>query len=281
MAQRAEAAIVSQTEEGFDFTIEERLFRVSEAGMESPPFEMPAAHWLQPAKALEALEAGGAMSKAIGMKMPVSYAGLSVLNLVLVKLLFLVRHDRWLDLSLDDLTFQMEKRYETMQTGYRIDTLHWTALPERADIREDFLEQQWRRYLRTHIRPAIDTIAVSAGLKPDLIWNQAGGRLAGIREYLHQYEPAADEEFLARYDWHANVLIRRLTAEDYARRRNPFDWQPRFTDNPWKPGGRMMIRSSCCMYDCREGGQRCYNCPQMTTAERDIRRAAVLAEAAT
>lgn len=281
MTQRADAAHSPHTAEGFDFTLEERLFRVSEAGMESPTFEMPAAHWLQPAKALEALEAGGGMSKAIGMKLPVSYAGLSVLNLVLVQLLFLVRHDRWLDLSLDVLTFQMEEKYDIMQTGYRIHALRWTALPEPAGSREDFLVRQWRRYLQTHIRPAIDTIAASAGLKPDLIWNQAGGRLAGIREYLHQYVPAADDDFLARYDRHADVLSRRLTAEDFDRRRNPFDWQPRFTDNPWKPGGRMMIRSSCCMYDCREGGQKCYNCPQLTAEERDVRRAAVLAEAAT
>jgi len=269
-----------QTEPAIDFSLSGRLFRISDAGMETPAFEMPAADLLRRDAALEALRIGGAMSKAIGPKLPVSYAGLSVLNLVLAKLVFLVRHNRWLDLSLEHLTFQMEERYGIMQTGYRIHTLRWTELPERADRREDFLERQWRQYLQAHIRPAIETIAVSAGLKPDLIWNQAGGRLAGIREYLPQYEPAADAEFLARYDWHANVLIRRLTAEDFSRRRNPFDWLPRYTDNPWKPGGRMMIRSSCCMYDCREGGQRCYNCPQMTAEERDARRSAVLAEAA-
>jgi|GEM_PF-789364 len=281
MIQRADVASLSQIEEKFDFELENRLFRVSESGMESPLFEMPAAHWLQPAKALEALEAGGSMSKAIGMKLPVSYAGLSVLGLVLVKLLFLVRHERWIELSLDHLTFQMEERYGTMQAGYRVHTLRWTTLPQQADRRAAFLEREWRQYFRQHINPVIQSIAGAVGLKPDMIWNQAGGRLAGIREYLQQYETTANDEFLARYDWHARILTHKLTAEDYVRRRNPFDWQPRFTDNPWKPGGRMVIRSSCCMYDCREGGQRCYNCPQMTTAERDIRRAAVLAEAAT
>lgn len=280
MAQQAVTAKAPQAEEGFDFTTEERLFRISETGMESPSFEMPAAHWLQPDKALEALEVGASMSNAIGMKMPVSYAGLSILNLVLAKLLFLIRHDRWLDLSLDDLTFQMERRYDIMQTGYRIHTIRLKELPEQADSRERFLELQWRRYIQTDIRPAIETIALSAGLKPDLIWNQAGARLAGTREYLPLYEPAADDEFMSRYNRYADLLIQRLNAEDFKRRRNPFDWLPRYTDNPWKPGGRMMIRSSCCMYDCREGGQKCYNCPQMTAAERDVRRAAVLAETA-
>lgn len=274
------AAPVPQTDDEMDFTLEEKLFRLSAAGLEAPPFEMPATDWLQPVQARRALEAGGAMSKAIGMKLPVSYAGLSILNLILAELLFLVRQDRWLDLSLEHLTFQMEQRYEIMQTGYRVHTLRWSELPERADSREAFLERQWRHYLREHIRPAIETIAASADLKPDLIWNQAGARLAGMREYLPQYVPEADDAFLARYDWHANVLIRRLTAEDFARKRNPFDWQPRYTDNPWKPGGRMMIRSACCMYDCREGGQKCYNCPQLTEAEREVRRAAVQAESA-
>ena len=277
----AQTAQTDQTVLDIDFTLSNRLFRISAAGLNAPAYEMPATYWLEPNKALEALKVGGVMSKAIGLKLPVSYAGLSVINLVIAQLLFLARYDHWLDLPLDHLTFQMEEKHGYMQTGYRIHTLSRLDLPRRDDQRKTILEHKWRQFIQRHVRPAVEAIANAAGHKPDMIWNQAGGRLAAIRDYVRKNETAADDDFLERFDWHADILSRGLAPSDFARKRNPFCWLPRYTDNPWQPGGYMIIRSSCCMFDCRQGGQKCYNCPRLTKEERDIRRAAVLADAAT
>nr|WP_279590354.1 (2Fe-2S)-binding protein [Paenibacillus lupini] len=40
------------------------------------------------------------------------------------------------------------------------------------------------------------------------------------------------------------------------------------------------MHSSCCMYDRRENGTKCYTCPRMTSDEREERKSEILATAA-
>ncbi|WP_275901445.1 (2Fe-2S)-binding protein [Cohnella algarum] len=39
-----------------------------------------------------------------------------------------------------------------------------------------------------------------------------------------------------------------------------------------------MIRSACCMYYCREGGEKCFNCPRLTPDEREAMRESIMAK---
>ena len=270
---------MTQTSSAVDLTLADRWFGVSMTGLKKPAFEMAATQWLQPAKTKEALEAGGAMSKAVDMRLPASFAGLSVLNLMLVKLLVLARDGKWLNLSLACLTLQMEERDGCMHTSYRLTACETIDLPTDEGRRADWLTTRWRDDVTQQIAPVIRCIAEQAGVKPELIWHQAGGRLAGIREFLSRNASEFGADMPARFDAHASILTDRLMPIDFGLRRNPFVWTPKYTDNPWQPGERMLMRSACCMYDCREDGQKCYNCPRLTEKERDQRRQEVLAGA--
>jgi ferric iron reductase protein FhuF len=261
-----------QVQVALDFSLTERFFNTSPNGLPKPIFEMPASQWHNAEMARRALEHGVPVCRAISLELPASYAGLSLLNLMLIKLLFLAQDERMLDLSLDHLVYQIQEEHDYGLVGYRIREMRWTDVPESG--REAFLTEAWRTYVTKEIRPAVERIAEQAGVKPDMIWNQFGSRVAGIREYLGKL--VTDPVLLARYDDHMRILTDGLTPEDFGRRRNPFIWKPRYIDDPRQEGARMMLRSSCCMYDKREGGQKCYNCPKMTPEEREARKTAMV-----
>lgn len=260
----------------WDFSLTERFFNISPGGASDPSFEMPASNWHLPSEAFLALHTAGRMYKAFGLTLPASFAGITLFNLVFTKLLFLAKHDRLLDLDLGNLDFQLGIRNGYVFLGYRIREVRFAELP--LSGREQALEEHWRAYFADQINPAVDTMAAGAGVKPDLIWNQFGGRLAAMREYMAETE--SDAAFTDRLDRESEVLGERLRPEAFGRRKNPFHHRPRYVDNPWKPGGETMLRSACCMYDCREGGEKCYNCPRLTPEERERMKETILAAAA-
>ncbi|PZE22285.1 (2Fe-2S)-binding protein [Paenibacillus xerothermodurans] len=255
-------------EEELDYSLTDSLFRISANGHKEPVFEMPAAHWLLTEQAQKALAVIGEMTRSIGLDLPASLAGLSLFNLCTAKLIILARHDCFVDLSLPNLIFQVHVHNGHSYAGYRI------VAPERRESREanneQFAKSHWTEFFREHINPAIESIARTAVVDAGLIWNQFGGQLANIREYLRRqqdYIIAMDE-----FDRCAAVLTERLSADVFGRKKNPFAYRPRVIDNPWQPGGRMIIRSSCCMFDRRVDGQKCYNCPRLSRDERESRR---------
>jgi hypothetical protein len=261
--------------EEWDFAIPDRLFRISTEDGTAPAYRMPAEGWQDRSQAEEALRMAGDWTAATGMELPASMAGLSLLNLCATVLLFQSRIDRWLDLRLEGLTFRMEQLNGHVRLGYRIDDLRWLEIPSHR--RGEFLEERWTSYLQLQIRPAVEMIASAAGVKEGLVWNQYGGQLIGLREYLVREETG--DVFRERFDTGVSLLAERLPSSVFGTKRNPFLHRPRYIDNPWQPGGSMVVRSSCCMYDRRQGGDKCYNCPRLTETERERRRQSILSQA--
>ena len=78
--------------------------------------------------------------------------------------------------------------------------------------------------------------------------------------------PAA---IMERFEHHFRLLSEAVPSEAFQRKRNPFQWQVRYVDNPYQEGERWVMRSGCCQYDRREGGTKCFVCPRMTPDERE------------
>lgn len=260
-----------------DFTQISQYLHVSPEGAEQPVLELPAAELLKKEKALPVLEQCGQIVKAIGSELPVSYVGLAVNKLVLANLVAAARFHRAIDLSLDLLTFQLEIRNGFPQMGFKMNRFIWHEVPKEPLEREAYLAEALTGFLRQQALPLIDSLADSAGVKPDLLWNQFASQSYSYRAYLFSGE--VDQEILEQYDRDFAVL-KNLSPEVFNRRRNPYVFRPRFVDNPWNPDKPTVIRSSCCMYYRREGGKKCYSCPLLTEDQRKAQYDEIKAAAA-
>lgn len=117
-------------------------------------------------------------------------------------------------------------------------------------------------YVHDHLTAPIELIAKVAGVKPSLIYNQFGARTASLADAFLQHEKNDDirQRFTSLYE---------QLQLDKAWRKNPFLHEPVYLDNPYSPGSKMMMRSSCCMFYRKKNGIKCYNCPTLSTSERE------------
>jgi ferric iron reductase protein FhuF len=259
-----------------DFALIDSFYHISPQGFAEPLTEWPAKDLLRPEAAKEVLDRTGELWKACGYELPVSYVGMTMFNFCVASLFFSAKDDVWVKFKLEDMTFQFEQHDDHAHVGYRLDQLEVVPLPE-GNERLAFLHAAWSEWIRVMIRPFIESIAQAGGLKAEMIWSQFGAQLLSTMDYVRDH--LAMSELVDRIQLDLAV-IHELEPELFGRKRNPFVHKPRFVDNPWSPpDGMYILRSSCCMFDHREGGEKCYNCPRMLPEERDERRKLVLAEA--
>lgn len=259
---------------GMDLSYLEKQFYISLFGYEDPVFEMPAEALFDRERLLAAMEAGGTIVRATGHELGVSFTGLALHNLVAAACILYAYERKWLDLTIGNLTFQLEKHDDHAHLSFKVNELKWTDIPVAGG--EDYFRQSLDRYIREHITPAVRAVAENCGLKGELIWGQYGARFTYYRKHIAEKEPNA--EIRERFDAAARILME-IEPEAFEKRRNPFIHTPRYIDSPYEPGGTMMLRSSCCMWYCKEDGVKCYNCPKLTSAERDEMRESIMAKA--
>lgn len=258
-----------------DFTLVETYFHISPGGAAHPVHELPAVDFLIREISHATLIKAGNMVQATGMELAASFVGMSFFNLCITNLIFAAQYNRYLDLSLQNLTFQLELHNDHAHLGFKINELRWTEVPHNDGDRKAFLEHAFSSYFKNEINAIVEAVAVSADVKSAMIWNQVGGQIHFVRDYVN--ENIQDPALLANFQRDFDVLVG-LPAEVFNRKRNPFIHKPRYIDNPWTPeGGKLMLNSSCCMYECRIDGQKCYTCPRMLPEEREERRKLVAA----
>ncbi|MCR2802831.1 (2Fe-2S)-binding protein [Paenibacillus soyae] len=258
-----------------DFTLIKTYYHISPEGADEPLYELPATRLLERPKAVETLKEVGRLWKATSMELPSSFTGVTFFNLGLMNMLFTAQNNVFLRLPLDKLTLQLEWHHDHVHIGYRIAELDAVPVPEQPALREAALKELWTEFIQETAIPGIEAIAEAGGVKPDLIWNQFGAQIHSVFGYIRQDLdiPGLPDQVEADFRY-----IEALPAELFGRRRNPYVHKPRYIDNPWSPpNGTYILRSSCCMYDRRENGEKCYNCPQMLPEERDARRQQILA----
>ncbi|WP_308634225.1 hypothetical protein [Paenibacillus silvisoli] len=249
--------------------------RISPDGAANPSFEMPAADFMRAKAVSDAIVAGGSAVRPTGNELAASFIGGSLFGLCAARLLFLARYNAVLDLSLHRLTFQIENFGTYNLFGFKLDDDYdLSAVPDDAN-RGEFIQSVFENDFKRLIAPIIRSLSETAGMKPDLIWQQYGSMLANLMKSAAAKETNGDA--LERLKHDCGVLLNRMDGSVFGSRKNPFVHTPRYIDNPYQPGSTMMIRSGCCMYYCREDGDMCYNCPKLAPAKREARRLEILA----
>mgnify|MGYP002398736794 CR=1 FL=1 len=263
----------------FDFTIVKMYYHISPEGADHPIYEIPATGFFDPAILQEALLRSGETVQAISNALPASFIGTTLCKVSIVQLLFVSMYNQLMDMYPDNLNYQVEMHDDHAHIGYRIKEVRSVPVPIEPEARKAFLLQHWEEYFTNFITPAIEVIAAAGDLKPDAIWQQFSGHLKITQDFLADYMnmPPLTEQFLAD----GKLLAEFLDPALFNRRRNPYYLvNPRYVENPLKPEEKWLMHSSCCMYDRRENGTKCYTCPRMTHDEREARKCEMLATAA-
>jgi ferric iron reductase protein FhuF len=258
-----------------DFSVLQSHLRISPDGSEDAVHSIRAAELLKPEAMEELLSRSAPMLKATSRELPASFIGLAFFNICAAKLLLLSQQQALLDLSLDNLVFELIPGAKYPQSSFRLIETRYSGVPQQD--REAFVQRELAGFFEQTMNPIVASIAAAASIKTDLIWNQYGGRMIYINNFVQANEPREDVRALFARDYE---LLRSLAPEVFGRRRNPFIHQPRYIDSLYEPGKPLMIKSSCCHYDKREEGIKCYSCPRATESERIQIREKLLAAAA-
>ncbi|WP_239616193.1 (2Fe-2S)-binding protein [Cohnella mopanensis] len=246
-----------------DLKMFEEHFHISTSGSDDPILSVPLTDVLHADKMKEVLQQGSILVKGIGLELAVSFIGLAFFGLAATKQIVMSQYNRKLDLSLDNLTLQLEAHNDHAHVVFQIKELKWIDLP--TIDRDAAMVEEWTRYFSDTVNPLVETAASAAGLKPAIIWNQYGARIAYVMDYLRQITPEGPLRQVIDADY---LLLAGLPGETFNRRKNPFDHTPCYLDSPYSPGSQIILRSACCMYYKRENGTKCYNCPILKVDER-------------
>lgn len=248
-----------------DFSFTETYFHISPNKPLSPIMQISAEDFLDHEKVQDILSAYGEITEATDNILPASFIGMTFCNLCIAQLIFAAQSQQWLDLSLSNLTFYIESSEANHYLGYTINDIQWTHIPE--NNQEVFLLQYWTSFIEQQIRPAIESISHTASVRPVLIWNQLGGQLSRMKEIF--FAENIPQEVTSRFNLAYLMMTELLSPEIFHLKRNPFKHAPRYVENPYNPEEKWMLRSSCCKWDHRKNGEKCYVCPCLTQTQRN------------
>jgi ferric iron reductase protein FhuF len=248
----------------FDISLADKYFHITAGGSEHPVFSIPAAQLLLPDTMDDMLRRGRDMLNGLGMDIAVSFLGLAFFGIPAAVHTFMWQYGHILDLSLDNLTVQLESHHDHAHLVLKIDEVRWKKLPDAG--RDEAIVAELTRLFRHTVCPVIEAAAARAGFKPDLVWNQFGARMVSVSDFIAQHAP--NESLKEKYR-HDLALLHSLEADVFNRRKNPYEHNPRYVESPYKPEEKVIIRSSCCMWYRRENGVKCYTCPILSESQRE------------
>lgn len=256
------------------FDLLERYLHVTDKAPEEAILSVPLTDLLKEDTMRQLLELGREQYKATSMELPASFLGLSLFSLCGAIHYVSAINDAWLDLNPDNVNFFLESHGDHVHAGYQLQEVRLAPLPE--SNRDEALKEAYERYFTEHFNALLLSIAETAGVKPDMIWSQYAARLTYMQDFLLENETRT--EIRERYIAGHRVLTAALEPDVFGRRRNPFHhMKPVYLDSPYEPGRQLLMRSSCCMYFKREGGEMCFNCPRMREEDRERLRQEKLA----
>jgi siderophore-iron reductase FhuF len=251
-----------------DLTLLEEHFNISTTGSDEAAHAIAASDVMHNADMKEFLHQGSVLLRGIGLELAVSCIGLAYFGLAAAQQYVMSQYNRILDLSLENLTIQLESHANYASVAFKINEWTWTELP--AVHRDAAITVAWEQLFSQTLNPLIEATSSAGGLKPSLIWNQYGARMTYMKGFLREQVTGVQTRQRLEDDL---MLLTNLPASTFnLNRKNPFEHTPCYIDSPTQTGKQVMLRSSCCMYYRREEGVKCYSCPLLKEDERAERK---------
>ncbi|MFC5405309.1 hypothetical protein [Cohnella soli] len=259
----------------YDFSLAKAYLHISPEGAEHLLEEHHPNVFFDEPRLQELMRVAGTTVQAYDLKLPGSFLGTSLANLCLTKLIFLAQYGCTLDLSADRILFQIEYKegHGHPHLGYKVVEVVASEIPENGG--DEFVLADWSAYISEFVTPAVEAIAKAAGFKPEAIWQQFGGIVGNLVDFAEK--SPMPEAMKASLLHHVRLLSESIPPELFHSRRNPFMSKIRYVESPYKAGEQWVMKSSCCYYDGREGGEKCFVCPKLTEEDRRIMKANIQA----
>lgn len=243
-----------------------RLYcQVTSCEAEGLIFEAPASSLLDRKATVQLLEETKALYDATGMELPASLIGLALFGPIAAMMIETAERGFSRNLSLPSLKIQLG-----MQNGthpyLQLKTATCPAFIHKGGFSAEFLVE--------NLTEPIENVASCAGVSPKLIWNQFGARILTIMDAAKERRPKIGSTLDSLIS-----NLQQLPPGTFHLRKNPFVHSPVYIDNPYNPGTKTMIRSSCCMFFKRKNGAKCYNCPALSDAKREEMAKGILTQA--
>ncbi|RUT33355.1 (2Fe-2S)-binding protein [Paenibacillus zeisoli] len=181
-----------------------------------------------------------------------------------------------LDLSLTNLTLHISRRNGYPSIFFRL--LNAAEHPWPEQDRNIWRSEAIQSFYRDTLRPVVEVLASVSGLPAAQIWGQLP---LGVAYYLRHIGDTLEQEAdRIRLQEDYEYLIKDVDSAIFGLARNPFDYKPKWIDDPYNPGQLSQMKPTCCLaYRTDTGHGYCYSCPKLTRQQREEKAASIMAAA--
>lgn len=245
----------------------ETYFQISKTGLDQPLFSYAGNELLSRPVMANILHISKRELDAYNLALPASFFANTLFGLIAVMHYNLAWENKALLFPLSSFAFQAKPERNLLRGALHILRFERQAVSE--SNREAFLKDYMFTFYQQTLSPLIEQTAESAGIHPMVLWSQYGGRMRYIIEFMLQQNYGDSFNHRLQKDYE---LLCGLEPAIFNGRKNPFVFRPRYVENPWQPDQPLLLRSSCCLYDQREHGETCYNCPKLPPWKREMQK---------
>jgi ferric iron reductase protein FhuF len=258
----------------FDF-LEKHMYFAKEA-MPQHLFRIDMADLLDKDNAKRFVEQYGPALKAMKPEVAATYFSLWFAWICTAMQYTISHHHAAYDFSLSNLSGQLYLVNERPRWAFLVDDVQSLSTP--AQDRNAWRKEVLTSFYANEVTPLLNSISVAADIGVGQLWGQVATRMhyahdARLREAPDVWMRQTIEEDFASLQYE-------LGGDVFGRKRNPFDINFRFVENPRMPEEPYRIKASCCLaYLTDTGHGYCYTCPRMGEEEREEKRQKLVAAA--
>ncbi|WP_211747384.1 hypothetical protein [Paenibacillus sp. Marseille-Q4541] len=176
--------------------------------------------------------------------------------------------DTYMDISLSNVSLQMELNDSgAPQLSFVLHNKEEYKHTNRADAAER--QQMLERFYGGTLRPLVEGMAAGGGVPVPALWGQFPNILAYYLNLFKEGLPCGEQHLGDRLT-KDHEAVKQFAPELFNRKKNPFDIEPVYIENPLNSEKPYRMKSACCEYYRISDGKnrKCYTCPRMKAEER-------------
>lgn len=259
-----------------DYELFEQLFGIVREHPHDAILSIPASELLTVESAEAFLKAYQIEIKGQDIQVAVTYFASAWRGLCVTLQYMISLSEVRLDFSLANLTLHLSRRNGYPSVLFQLQSRAEHPWP--AQDRNNWRSEAIQSFYRDTLLPVIGVLASVSGLRAAQIWGQLP---LGVAYYLRHISGTLEQEAdRIRLQEDYEYLTQEVDSSIFGVSRNPFDYKPKWIDDPYHPGQLSQMKPTCCLaYRTDTGHGYCYSCPKLTRQQREEKAASIKAAA--
>lgn len=144
--------------------------------------------------------------------------------------------------------------------------------------KKEGIDERIRYLYKENVTPLLEAFVIETGLKIRELWGQLCiglyfGYDFNLKESITDVQR---QNVIQDFDY----LTKTLDSEIFKTKKNPLDITFKMIPNARNPEVYQRMKPTCCLYyQTEDATNKCYGCPRMSDAEREVRRQEIIADA--